>query len=62
MTDSKLSGQEKAETPAPTPNEKKKVTSSPPRGRGKMYWKFAAIEGWKADKAELPPDTSPKKK
>ncbi|XXK27392.1 hypothetical protein ACMAZH_09395 [Arenicellales bacterium nBUS_45] len=62
MTDSKLSGQEKAETSGPTPNKKKKVTSSPPRGRGKMYWKFAAIEGWKADKAELPLDISPKKK
>jgi len=62
MTDSKLSDQEKAETPAPTPNQKKKVTSSPPRGRGKMYWKFAAIEGWKANKPEPTPDISQKKK
>ena len=62
MTDSKLSNPKKAETPAPATNDKKQVTGSPPRGRGKMYWKFAAIEGWKADKAELPLDISPKKK
>ena len=62
MTDSKSSSPKKAETPAPATNDKKAITGSPPRGRGKMYWKFAAIEGWKADKAELPLDISPKKK
>jgi len=62
MTNSKLSEPGKKKASSPVSSDKEGVTSSPPRGRGKMYWKFAAIEGWKANKAEPSPDISQKKK